>query len=87
MSQFIPEEKTYTIPQAGMYQITARIMRAIPTGRYETVPNPDRRFWEFWKPRWVTRQIYRYDTSPEGIQVIRLNPGDRVESAMEPRRL
>lgn len=77
----------YRAPIAGFYQISSYVTRATPTGKYETVPNPDRKWYTPWLLRTIQQQIYTFETVSEGREVRRLEKDEVVKSTFEPMRL
>jgi len=77
----------YTIPKSGVYLVAAKTTHCIPTGTFKTVPNKDRKFWQFWKPKTVTLQIYRYEEHLDGQETRHFKKGDQVSINLKPHRL
>lgn len=57
-SKYNNTDITYTISKAGYYETAMKVCLWLPTGKYETILNPNRLFFQFWKPRYITREIY-----------------------------
>lgn len=70
---------TYKVPSSGNYLMPASVFHCIPTGKYETVYNPHRRFFEFWKPRYVQIEIFKTDIKYSGMQVMYLKKDQILE--------
>lgn len=69
----------FTAPTAGYYSLAARTVMAVPTGKFETIKNPKRRFYEFWKSKFITREIFRYEEKWNGRQIRFLEQGEIIE--------
>ena len=69
----------FRVPLAGFYQVSGKVQRGYPTGIYETVENPNRSWWEFWKPAFVQREIWHWVEDNSGVQVVLLKAGDEVQ--------
>lgn len=48
----------YTAPKTGNYKVSWELYRYRPTGRFKLVENSSKKFWQFWKPRYVMQEIY-----------------------------
>ena len=70
----------YTVPVSGYYQLSATNVHIIPTGEYETVLNPNKRWYEFWKPKLITREIYKTEFREDGVQIKLLKAGETVDT-------
>lgn len=70
---------TYKAPLSGTYSISIASSRAIATGNFETVSNPDRKWYQIWKPKTIVREIYRYEHIMYDQTFKTLKLGDRVE--------
>ena len=67
----------FKAPEAGYYTVAGIMNRGYPTGVYETVPNPNRKLWQFWKPAFITREIWHFETIMDG-RVVRYLKKDEV---------
>lgn len=86
--QFNPELNKYTVPVTGWYHLAGRMVKMRPTGRYEQVTN--RRYWfQFWKPKMISRQIYEIEETWEGTEIRMLQEGQSITigSVIPPIRL
>lgn len=72
--------QTYKVPIDGYYMVSQEIAYYTPTGKMETVPNPDREWWEFWKPMTITQPEYIMEWKPNGQQILKLKTGEEVLS-------
>lgn len=72
-------DEKFTVQISGYYEISATMHHARPTGKFEEVPNPDFKWWTFWLPKTVTREIWDYSESKTGRQVVYAKAGDRLE--------
>lgn len=79
--------KTYKAPVDGYYMVSQNIAYYTPTGMMETVPNPDRKWWEFWKPATITRAEYVMEWRPTGTKIVLLKQGEEVVSSIGIQRL
>lgn len=59
----------YLAPVGGYYQVSAKIHKLVPTGRFSFQPNPGRWWWQFWKPKEILRPEYRTETAEEGCSI------------------
>ena len=64
------KEVRYKAPVAGNYLIQGKVYKYRPTGKFEDVPNPDRYWFEFWKPRMISQEIWEMYETLEGRQVV-----------------
>ena len=44
----------YEVPMSGNYQVSCRFVVNEPTGKMIEVANPNRKWWSFWRPKFVT---------------------------------
>lgn len=77
----------YTVPKSGFYQISANCTYYKGTGNFETVKNPNKKWFQFWKPKTVTQEIYERTDSGEVSQLYYLSEGASVESNTQPNRI
>ena len=70
---------TYTILHSGNYLIPAPIFHHIPTGKYETIRNPHRKFFEFWEPKYVQVEVFKTEIKYDGVQVMYLEKGQILD--------
>lgn len=71
----------FTAPIGGLYEVSAQGVKAIATGKFETVKNPRRKWFQFWKPKFITREIYDYVKIPNaGRKTVFLKAGDVVDT-------
>lgn len=76
----------YAVPISGYYLVSAKTYTHIPTGKFETVKNPRRKFWQFWKPKIVTREIYETKVTLDSRQIVHAKAGD-VFAGIPPKRV
>lgn len=74
----LPDGK-YVAPTTGWYSIKTEVITCIPTLEYETIPNPDKKWWEFWKEDFVNRQIYKTEKAWVGSGMKLLVEGEIVD--------
>jgi hypothetical protein len=55
---------TYTIPTSGIYTFSSNLTRAIHTGEFHWVKNESRKWFQFWKPKLVYKEILTYIDVP-----------------------
>jgi len=79
-----PEPIAWCAPVNGFYSIRASMTRIIHTGKFETVRNPDRRWWSFWKPKFITREIVKYEHLNPIDKTVYLKKGDKVVPSVGP---
>lgn len=77
----------YTAPTSGFYQISTNCTHYKSTGNFETVKNPSKKWFQFWKPKTVTQEIYERTDSGEVSQLYYLSEGESVESNTQPNRI
>ena len=71
--------KTFTVTISGTYQVSAHVVKFEPTGKFETVLNDSRKWFQFWKPKYVTREVLRKVFVREGTKLVRLNKGESID--------
>lgn len=76
----------YIAPTSGYYEVCAKIVIYKPTGKFETVKNPNRRWYEFWKPKFIQREIYEMTEEFKGRDVIYLKQGQHYMGPTIPIR-
>lgn len=76
MSEFDSSVKSYTASIDGYYSVVGQITWAIPTGEFETVKNPNRKLFQFWKPKFVQKEKFRFEVVPGGRKVVFLKAGE-----------
>ena len=65
----------YTVLQSGYYTLRATVFHRVATGKLITIPNPNRYWFEFYKPRFVEVPEYRCHTTTDGSEVRYLEAG------------
>jgi hypothetical protein len=68
-SQFDAEVKAYYAPTAGFYQVSEAMFHAVPTGNFILKPNPDRKWFEFWKPKMTKQPEFKVISSHNGVAI------------------
>jgi len=71
-----PSTATYTAPIAGYYHVSAKVHKMIPTGKFEWRKDWSRKWYQFWKPRLVYREIFETAESEEGSTIIYAQKGE-----------
>lgn len=79
--------QTYKVPIDGYYQVSAYMTRSVPTGMMETVPNPKRKWWQFWKPKTIIRPEYRIEKIQDGYDMMYLKEGKEVNIGITIQRI
>lgn len=77
----------YTVPLSGVYQVSAYITRYTPIGEPKIIPNPNRKWWEFWKETEILYQEYKSEQVEQGINVIYLEKGQVIPEPKIIRRM
>jgi hypothetical protein len=77
----------YKVPTSGIYTVSAQVHRAIPIGEVKHIPNPDRLWWQFWKPTHIWHQEWRTEVVDCGIEYKRCKEGDIISSSILPIRI
>jgi hypothetical protein len=77
----------YSIPEAGYYQVSAQMRTATPVGEAKLIPNPDKKWWQFWKEDHVVHQEWIYNTTNNGLQIRYCVQGEVIDSDVLPIRL
>lgn len=72
-------ELKYRAPIAGHYTIKSTVIRHIPTGKFETVPNENYRWYTPWRPKTITREIMEVVVERSGNELIYAKAGDLIE--------
>lgn len=72
----------FTAPSHGYYMVSEQITYCIPTGRTETVKNESRKYFQFWKPKMITREIFIIEKKHDGQRMVYLEKGQTVETKM-----
>lgn len=63
-----PDTATYRAPVSGYYHVSAKITNFSPTGKFEWRKDWSRKWYQFWKPKLVYREIYESVEAEEGNQ-------------------
>ena len=71
-------DQVYTVLKGGYYRVSASMIHYKPTGKFHEVPNLDRRWFEFWKPKTVTQEIYEQVGDMSGTQIKFYNKGEVI---------
>jgi hypothetical protein len=73
------EMTSVTVPLDGFYQVSSPLYHWEPVpGSFETVPNPNRKWWQFWKPKHILQQKYRTWISHSGLEMRYFKKGDVI---------
>lgn len=73
-------ETTYTVPQNGYYQVSDQVWVTRPTENFKEIPNPDKFFWEWWKPSIILQREYVTVTEQSGSKICRFKKGDQIQT-------
>lgn len=52
----------YKVAKEGYYEVSASFFVFKKTGVFETVKNPKSKWWKFWEPKTIVREIYKTET-------------------------
>lgn len=63
----------YRVPMSGFYQVNVKLTCYVPTGKFEWIPNPSRKWYQFWKQDLVYREIYKSVECEEDSQIVFAN--------------
>jgi hypothetical protein len=69
----------FKVLTTGYYMVSSMIYTARATGRYEVVKNPDRRWFQFWKPKTIEKEVYETVGRSGGQEIRFLNRGEFFE--------
>lgn len=61
---------------AGYYMIRSEEIYYKPTGRFKDVPNFGRYWFQFWKPKMVSKEIFEQSKRMGGQTLVRLEQGE-----------
>lgn len=86
MKEYKTDCSVYRAPTSGYYTTRAVMTRYRGTGKFETVRNIDRRWFQFWKPKTVTQEIYERIEEKNGIETKFYNQGDVIQAEDIPTR-
>jgi len=72
--------EAFTALEAGTYILTSSASRFKPKNppEFETIENKDRKWWQLWKPRMVTREIFDRVTFWDELEK-KLEKGEVIE--------
>lgn len=77
----------FKAPLNGIYSVKVHATKAIPTGKFESVANKNRTWWQVWKPRRITRQIYEHEEIAVGHSFVNLEQGDGIGFSIGTERI
>lgn len=77
----------YTAPIAGHYIVSAKSYKCVPTGRFEWQENYARKWYEFWVPKLVYKEIYDTIQVDDGTQLVFANQGETIGTKIEMIRI
>lgn len=69
---------TYTVLRDGYYLIVTTTWQTFPTGTFETINNPERIWFQFWKPKTITQEIYETREISKTTETKTLKAGDSI---------
>ena len=72
-------KNVFIAPVAGCYLINAELYIAKPTGKFRTIENPCRSFWQIWKPKYIEQEIYERVVNSSGFEIKFLNRNENIE--------
>ena len=68
----------FTAPTTGYYTVSAEMTLAEKTGRVIDVPNPNRKWYQFWKPKMIWIDEYEVTSKSGNIEIVRLKEGQEI---------
>lgn len=69
---------TFKVPLNGYYHVRAEVVQFLPTGEFEEVANPKRRWWKFWLPKTIKREKFERKTILDQPEIAYLEKGQKV---------
>lgn len=81
---FTTDSGVYTVPLTGMYQVKAQLWHLVPTGKYISKRNPDKRWYEFWKPEMVEQMEYETVKNFKGSELRFFKAGESISMELCP---
>lgn len=84
---FDPSSNIYTAPVAGYYTVGASVVKYKPTGRFEVQENYSRKWYQFWKPKKVLKEVYEREYVEEGSKIVYAKQGEVIGTKVEMRRV
>ena len=69
----------YVAPVKGSYHVMSTVTPYVATGEFEDVRNHGRRWYHFWKPKAIRREIYKAGEPIQINKVIELEAGEEVK--------
>lgn len=78
---------TYHAPIAGYYSVSAKIHKIMPTGKFEWREDWSRKWYQFWKPKLVYREIYESIEVEEGNKIVYAEQGDVLDTTITMNRV
>lgn len=52
-------QQIFTIPFKGTYYVSTTLFKHTPTDKFEMRPNPKRKWFQFWKPKYTMQRVYK----------------------------
>lgn len=68
----------YSAPISGKYLLSFNFVERVPTGKFELQKNSGRKWYQFWKPKMVLREVYELKELPQHNEVKELKKGEKV---------
>ena len=68
--------KQYFAPTEGYYRVKCEVTTVRPTGKFQTIRNPERRWWQIWLPEFIEKEIYETVKEMTGEMVVYLKEGE-----------
>ena len=68
----------FKAPETGFYIVSGFVIKYLPTGQYEILENPSHRWYKFWVPETVTKEIYRAVTIADGEKTVYLEANEKI---------
>jgi hypothetical protein len=69
----------FIAPIAGYYKVKGSCTTMVPTGKFETINNPDRKWWQLWKPRIITNEIMKKKEGAPFDQIVYLQRWEEID--------
>lgn len=77
--------KDYFAMESGTYVVSSEMLTCVTTGEHELV-STERKFWQFWKPKYKLRNKFQLVRVKCGSKLVTLRQGDIVTSEFPPMR-
>lgn len=68
----------YSAPIGGKYILKYNLIESVPTGKFELQKNIERKWYQFWKPKMVLREVYESKGLYQCHEIKDLKKGEEV---------